>query len=295
MPSCPRKRPPAHPPRSSFVPDARPVPELPEVETTLRGVRPYLEGRRIADLKVRDPRLRYPVPPELGASLVGQRIAGLRRRGKYLLLDLDRGTLLIHLGMSGSLRVLPASSQPGPHDHIDLILADGPCLRLRDPRRFGAFLWLSGPAEAHPLLANLGPEPLGDDFDGDYLHQVSRQRRIAVKAFIMDAGVVVGVGNIYANEALFLAGIHPNRACGRVGLGRYRSLAGCIRAVLAAAIDQGGTSLRDFVQEDGSPGYFSQSLKVYGRAGEPCPTCAAPIRRQRIGQRSSFYCPHCQH
>jgi len=211
------------------------------------------------------------------------------------LLDLDRGTLLIHLGMSGSLRVLPASSQPGLYDHIDLILADGPCLRLRDPRRFGAFLWLSGPAEAHPLLANLGPEPLGDDFDGDYLHQVSRRRRIAVKAFIMDAGVVVGVGNIYANEALFLAGIHPNRACGRVGLGRYRSLAGCIRAVLAAAIDQGGTSLRDFVQEDGSPGYFSQSLKVYGRAGEPCPTCAAPIRRQRIGQRSSFYCPHCQH
>ncbi len=271
------------------------MPELPEVETTLRGVRPRLEGRRIAGLDVRDPRLRYPVPPDLGLALAGQRITGLRRRGKYLLLDLDHGTLLIHLGMSGSLRVLPASIQPGPHDHIDLILAEGSCLRLRDPRRFGAFLWLTGPSEAHPLLAHLGPEPLEDGFDGDYLFQVSRRRRVAVKAFIMDSGVVVGVGNIYANEALFLAGIHPNRACGRIGLDRYRSLAGRIRSVLAAAIDQGGTSLRDFVQEDGSPGYFAQSLQVYGRVGEPCPACAAPIRRQRIGQRSSFYCPRCQH
>jgi formamidopyrimidine-DNA glycosylase len=271
------------------------VPELPEVETTLRGVRPYLEGRRIVALRVREPRLRYPVPLDLGATLSGQRIAALRRRGKYLLLDLERGTLLIHLGMSGSLRVLPASSQPGRHDHIDLILADGPCLRLRDPRRFGVFLWLAGVAETHPLLAHLGPEPLGDGFDGAYLYQESRRRRIAVKAFIMDAGVVVGVGNIYANEALFRAGIHPARACGRIGLERYRSLAASIRAVLAAAIDQGGTSLRDFVQEDGSPGYFAQSLKVYGRAGEPCPTCARPIRHRRIGQRSSFYCPHCQH
>jgi len=270
------------------------VPELPEVETTLRGVRPYLEGRRIERLAVRDARLRYPVPADLGAALAGQRIHGLRRRGKYLLLDLDRGNLLIHLGMSGSLRMLPASTQPGPHDHIDLILADGPCLRLRDPRRFGAFLWLASPAEAHPLLAHLGPEPLGDGFDGDYLHRVSRGRRSAVKPFIMDAGIVVGVGNIYANEALFLAGIHPNRAAGRIGLDRYRTLAGRIRAVLAAAIEQGGTSLRDFVQEDGSPGYFAQSLQVYGRGGEPCPTCAAPIRQRRIGQRSSFYCPRCQ-
>lgn len=270
------------------------MPELPEVETTLRGVRPYLEGRRIADLRVRDGRLRYPVPPDLAAILTGQGIHGLRRRGKYLLLDLDRGTLLIHLGMSGSLRVLPESSPPGPHDHIDLVLADGPCLRLRDPRRFGAFLWLTGCAEAHPLLAHLGPEPLEDGFDGDYLHRLSRGRRSAVKAFIMDAGVVVGVGNIYANEALFLAGIHPSRACGRIGLERYRTLAGRIRAVLAAAIAQGGTSLRDFVQEDGSPGYFAQSLKVYGRTGEPCPTCAAPIRQRRIGQRASFYCPRCQ-
>ena len=271
------------------------MPELPEVETTLRGVRPHLEGRRIAGLLVREPRLRYPVPPDLGANLAGQRIDGLRRRGKYLLLDLDGGTLLIHLGMSGSLRVLPQPSPPGPHDHLDLLLADGRCLRLRDPRRFGAFLWLTSPAEAHPLLAHLGPEPLGDGFDGDYLHRASRGRRIAIKAFIMDGGVVVGVGNIYANEALFLAGIHPQRACGRIGLDRFRSLAGHIRAVLAAAIAQGGTSLRDFVQEDGSPGYFAQSLKVYGRTGEPCPTCASPIRQRRIGQRSSFYCPRCQH
>jgi formamidopyrimidine-DNA glycosylase len=271
------------------------VPELPEVETTLRGVRPYLEGRRIADLKVRDGRLRYPVPRDLGETLAGQRIHGLRRRGKYLLLDLDLGTLLIHLGMSGSLRVLSATTEPGPHDHLDLVLVDGPCMRLRDPRRFGVFLWLAGPPETHPLLAHLGPEPLGDGFDGDYLHRMARGRRTAVKSFIMDGGVVVGVGNIYANEALFLAGIHPNRAAGRIGLDRYRTLVGRIRAVLAAAIEQGGTSLRDFVQEDGSPGYFAQSLQVYGRTGEPCPTCAGPIRLRRIGQRSSFYCPRCQH
>lgn len=272
------------------------MPELPEVETTLRGVRPYLEGQRVAALQVREPRLRYPVPPDLGATLSGQRILGLRRRGKYLLLDLEQGSLLIHLGMSGSLRVLTQaqSREPGRHDHVDLILASGTCLRLRDPRRFGAFLWLAGPAEEHPLLAGLGPEPLGDGFDGAYLHRVSRQRRLAVKAFIMDARVVVGVGNIYANEALFLAGIHPRRPCGRIGLERYGSLAGQIRSVLAAAIDLGGTTLRDFVQEDGSPGYFAQSLRVYGRAGRPCPTCAATIRQERIGQRSSFYCPNCQ-
>jgi formamidopyrimidine-DNA glycosylase len=270
------------------------MPELPEVETTLRGVRPYLEGRRVADLRVREPRLRYPVPRDLGASLVGQRIVGLRRRGKYLLLDLERGTLLIHLGMSGSLRLVPPSSQPGPHDHVDLILAGGLCLRLRDPRRFGALLWLDGPAETHPLLVHLGPEPLEDGFDGDHLYRVSRGRRIAVKAFIMDSRVVVGVGNIYANEALFAAGIHPNRASGRIGLDRYRSLAGSIRAVLGDAIAQGGTSLRDFVQEDGSPGYFAQYLQVYGRVGEPCRTCGTPIGLRRIGQRSSFYCPRCQ-
>ncbi len=271
------------------------MPELPEVETTLRGVRPYLEGRHIAGVTVRDPRLRYPVPPDLGTTLAGQRIGALRRRGKYLLLSLDRGTLLVHLGMSGSLRVLPAASPPGPHDHIDLILADGPCLRLRDPRRFGAFLWLTGPAEAHPLLAHLGPEPLGAAFDGDHLYRASRGRRLAVKAFIMDSRIVVGVGNIYANEALFGARIHPNRASGRIGQERYRALAGHIRAVLAAAIEQGGTSLRDFVQEDGRPGYFAQSLQVYGRGGEPCPNCAGLIQVSRIGQRSSFYCPHCQH
>ncbi len=270
------------------------MPELPEVETTLRGVRPHLEGRRIAALRVRDGRLRYPVPPELGATLAGRRIEGLRRRGKYLLIDLEGGTVLIHLGMSGSLRVLPEASPPGPHDHLDLVLAEGPCLRLRDPRRFGAFLWLTGPAEDHPLLAHLGPEPLGEGFDGDYLYRASRGRRVAVKAFVMDSSVVVGVGNIYASESLFLAGIHPGRAAGRIGLDRYRTLAARIRAVLAAAIEQGGTSLRDFVQEDGSPGYFAQSLRAYGRTDEPCPTCATPIRQVRIGQRSSFYCPRCQ-
>jgi formamidopyrimidine-DNA glycosylase len=271
------------------------MPELPEVETTLRGVSPYLEGRRIACLRVREPRLRYPVTPDMVGALEGQAIRALRRRGKYLLLDLERGTLLIHLGMSGSLRMLPPATPPGPHDHLDLVLVDGPCLRLRDPRRFGVFLWFEGPAEAHPLIARLGPEPLESGFDGDHLFRLSRGRRTAVKGFIMDASVVVGVGNIYANESLFGSGIHPARACGRVGLGRYRGLAAEIRRVLTAAIAQGGTSLRDFVQEDGSPGYFAQALRVYGREGEPCPVCGRPVRQRRIGQRSSFYCPHCQH
>jgi len=271
------------------------VPELPEVETTLRGVSPYLEGRRIAGLRVREARLRYPVTADMVEALAGQTIHALRRRGKYLLMDLDLGTLLIHLGMSGSLRILPSGTPPGPHDHLDLVLADGLCLRMRDPRRFGAFLWFSGPAATHPLIAHLGPEPLEPGFDGDHLFRLSRGRRTAVKAFIMDSSVVVGVGNIYANESLFGSGIHPARACGRIGLRRYRDLAAEIRRILAAAIAQGGTSLRDFVAEDGSPGYFAQALRVYARAGAPCPICAKPICQRRIGQRSSFYCPQCQH
>jgi formamidopyrimidine-DNA glycosylase len=274
------------------------VPELPEVETTLRGIRPYLQGRRVERLAVREPRLRLPIPAELPSVLTGRPILGLSRRAKYLLIELEGGTLILHLGMSGSLRVLPADSPPAKHDHVDLILSDGRCLRLRDPRRFGLLVWTTDPpalAEGrHPLLKDLGPEPLGDSFDGDYLHRESRGRRVAVKPFLMDGRVVVGVGNIYANEALFRAGIHPARPCHRIGVGRYQRLAETVRAVLGAAIAQGGTSLRDFVQEDGNPGYFAQSLQVYGRAGEPCPGCGAPLRQRRIGQRSSFYCPRCQ-
>jgi formamidopyrimidine-DNA glycosylase len=275
------------------------VPELPEVETALRGIGPHLDGRRIERLTVRDPRLRLPIPPDLAARLAGEPILGLSRRAKYLLIELGRGSLILHLGMSGSLRVLPAETPPLTHDHLDLVLSDGCCLRLHDPRRFGLFLWTpDSPGLAcarHPLLRDLGPEPLEDGFDGDLLHRLALGRRVAVKSFVMDGSVVVGVGNIYANESLHLAGIHPARACNRIGLGRYRRLADTIRSVLGAAIVQGGTTLRDFVKEDGNPGYFAQSLQVYGRTGAPCRSCGTQVREQRIGQRSSFYCPRCQH
>jgi formamidopyrimidine-DNA glycosylase len=225
-------------------------------------------------------------------------VTDLARRGKYLLIGTECGTLILHLGMSGSLRVVPEGTPPGKHDHLDLALTNARALRLRDPRRFGLLAWSPDPPEraaaSHPLLRDLGPEPLGPGFGGDYLYGLSRGRRVSVKPFLMDAGVVVGVGNIYASESLFRAGIHPARPAGRVGLERYRRLAQDVRAVLGAAIAQGGTSLRDFVQEDGAPGYFAQELKVYGRAGEPCPGCGAPVRLRRIGQRSSFYCPRCQ-
>lgn len=270
------------------------VPELPEVETTLRGITPHLRGKRIDRLLVRERRLRYPIPEGTEDQVRGERIVGVRRRGKYLLLDLECGTALIHLGMSGSLRVLSADTPPKKHDHLDLCLVGGTCLRLRDPRRFGIFLWTPDPPGDHRLLSHLGPEPLGLGFDGDYLYRLSRARRSAVKTFIMDAKVVVGVGNIYANESLYLAGIHPARPCNRIGRERYLRLATEIAQVLASAIEQGGTSLRDFVKEDGSPGYFALSLKVYGREGKPCIGCGASVRQRRIGQRSSFFCPRCQ-
>jgi formamidopyrimidine-DNA glycosylase len=270
------------------------MPELPEVETSLRGIAPHLTGRVIERLIVRDHRLRWPIAEDTGARLAGQRILHLRRRGKYLLLLLEHGTLMLHLGMSGSLRVLPSTAAPGGHDHVDLRLDDGRCLRFRDPRRFGMLQWVEGAVEAHPLLRDLGPEPLEPEFTGAMLYRKSRRRRAPVKTFIMDSHTVVGVGNIYANESLHLARIHPNRPAGRVGLVRYEALAGAIRQVLADAIAKGGTSLRDFVQEDGHPGYFAQSLRVYGREGEACLSCGQRIRQRRIGQRSSFFCVSCQ-
>ena len=270
------------------------MPELPEVETSLRGIAPHLEARRILRLVARERRLRSPVPESVDAAVAGQRITALSRRGKYLLLELEHGTLILHLGMSGSLRVLPASTPAGPHDHIDLVLDDGHCLRLRDPRRFGSLHLAQPPVEAHPLLAQLGPEPLSAAFGGAYLHRLSRGRRAPVKTFIMDSHIVVGVGNIYASEALHRAGIHPHRPAGRIALPRYEGLAAAIKTVLAAAIAEGGTSLRDFVKEDGKPGYFARELKVYGRTNLPCPGCGEPVRVQRIGQRSSYYCPRCQ-
>ena len=270
------------------------MPELPEVETTRRGIAPHLEGRTLKGALVRQPRLRYPVTPRLDQLLKGQRVLQVSRRGKYLLLGLSEGDVIIHLGMSGSLRVLAAGTPPCSHDHLD-ILFDDRCLRLHDPRRFGLVLWTTEPAEKHPLLRHLGPEPLDEAFTPEHLHSSAARRRVAVKSFIMDTRVVVGVGNIYANESLFSAGIHPLRGANRISLARFERLHDAVRSVLSDAIRQGGTTLRDFVNESGSPGYFSLSLKVYGRTGEPCPLCAAPIRQRVIGQRSTFYCPRCQH
>lgn len=269
------------------------MPELPEVETTRRGIAPHLVGRIIDQAIIREPRLRWPIPDDLPDSLRGRRILAVDRRAKYLLLRTDGGTLILHLGMSGSLRILPAQTPPGKHDHLDICVG-GHCLRLRDPRRFGALLWTEADPLAHPLLIGLGPEPLEESFDGDYLQRRSLGRRSAVKTFLMDSRVVAGVGNIYANEALFMAGIHPACEAGKVGRDRYQHLAACIKGVLRCSIDQGGTSLRDFIREDGRPGYFAQQLRVYGRTNLPCPQCGDPIRETRLGQRSTFHCARCQ-
>ncbi len=270
------------------------MPELPEVETTRRGIAPHVCGRRIDGLIVRQRRLRWPVPADLGQHLEGRRIDAVGRRGKYLLLSLGTGTLIIHLGMSGSLRILRRPDPPGPHDHIDLLLEDETRLRFTDPRRFGAWLWSAGTAAQHPLLATLGPEPLETGFNAGHLHALARRRRSAVKSFIMNSRVVVGVGNIYANEALFRAGIHPARAAGRISLARYERLVEAIKTVLREAIDQGGTTLRDFVDGEGRPGYFRHNLQVYQRGAQDCPRCGAVIRESRIGQRSSYFCARCQ-
>ncbi len=269
------------------------MPELPEVETTLRGIEPHLLNQRIARVIVRDPRLRWPVPAAVKKA-EGQVFVSLERRGKYLLLKLQHGGLIIHLGMSGSLRILQRQSSPEKHDHFDIELENGVCLRFNDPRRFGAFLWADGAMESHELLRDLGPEPLSMEFTADYLYHRSRTRRVAIKNFIMNGHIVVGVGNIYASEALFMAGIHPQRAAGRVTRRRYEGLVAAIRDVLSRAIKQGGTTLRDFVNSDGAPGYFAQELLVYDRAGSECFQCGAPVRQKVIGQRSSYYCPACQ-
>ncbi len=270
------------------------MPELPEVETTRRGVAPLLEGRRVRTVTVHDARLRRPVPADLPALLEGKRLRTLSRRAKYLLFDFGDGSLIVHLGMSGSLRVVDARTPRLPHDHLEIDFGRGRCLRLRDPRRFGLALWTTGDPLQHALLGALGPEPFDAAFDAGYLHARARGRRGAIKNFIMDAQVVVGVGNIYASEALFRAGIHPARAAGRVSLARYAALVGHVRDVLNEAIAAGGTTLRDFVRNDGSPGYFRHNLRVYARAGEPCTVCGRALSARVIGQRSSFFCSACQ-
>ncbi|MDY0268405.1 bifunctional DNA-formamidopyrimidine glycosylase/DNA-(apurinic or apyrimidinic site) lyase [Trichloromonas sp.] len=271
------------------------MPELPEVETVRRGLASRLEGKTFLGAVSRVAGLRLPVPAGLHDLLAGQRLHAVERRAKYLLLRCDGGTLILHLGMSGYLRVVDRDLPPGRHDHLDLLFDDGQVLRFNDARRFGLLLWTTADPQEHPLLVGLGPEPFAGAFTGDYLHERARGRTVPVKAFIMDQRLVVGVGNIYANEALFLSGIHPARATGRISRDRYLRLADIIRTVLAEAIAAGGTTLRDFSDSDGKPGYFALSLRVYGREGEPCPRCGHTLRQERIGGRSSFFCSRCQH
>ena len=277
------------------------MPELPEVETTRRGIAPHCEGQTISQVTVRDHRLRWPVPDNLGELITGGEITSVDRRAKYLLIHVKsntadgalKGTMIVHLGMSGSLRVITDNSEPLLHDHIELALGNGIRLRFNDPRRFGCWLWSDTP-ESHRLLADLGPEPLAPEFSGRLLHRLSRGKKVPVKSFIMDNHVVVGVGNIYANEALFKAGIHPRRAAGRISFDRYQRLVEAIKETLSAAILMGGTTLRDFVNSDGKPGYFAQSLLVYGRGGEACKECGDTLKEIRMGQRSTVYCSRCQ-
>lgn len=269
------------------------MPELPEVEITRSGIAPHLCGQRVSAVRVRQPRLRYPVPDDLARRVLGQLVLAVRRRGKYLLVEFAGGSLLLHLGMSGSLRIVAADLPPEKHDHFDLVVG-AQALRLRDPRRFGAVLWLDHPADVHPLLARLGLEPLEAGFDGTALFALCRGRATPIKLLIMDGHLLVGVGNIYASESLFRARIHPQTPAGSLSKLRCERLASCIRETLQDALAAGGSSLRDFVHSDGSAGYFQQQYFVYGRDDEPCRVCASPIRRLVMGQRASFYCSRCQ-
>lgn len=270
------------------------MPELPEVETTRRGIEPHLLNRTVTGMCIRQRQLRWPVSRALPTVIERQPVTGVSRRGKYLLIGFPPGVVLIHLGMSGSLRLVPADSPPGKHDHLDMRLDSGRALRLTDPRRFGAVLWTAKPVLTHKLLKNLGVEPLSDEFSGDYLFRCSRKRKQAVKTLIMDSQRVVGVGNIYANEALFLAGIRPRRQAARLTQVECERLVDAIKQVLRKAIRAGGTTLRDFTGGDGKPGYFRQKLSVYGRGGEDCHQCGSELKSIRQGQRATVYCPRCQ-
>jgi formamidopyrimidine-DNA glycosylase len=270
------------------------MPELPEVETTCRGIAPHVTGRLITRVAVHEPRLRWRVDPKLASWAQGQQIRAVRRRAKYLLLELERGHLMVHLGMSGSLRVLPVSTARETHDHFDLEMESGWLVRFNDPRRFGSLMHMTGDPAAHPLLRDLAPEPLDTAFDADYLHRVTRGRKVAIKLAIMNSQLVVGVGNIYASEALFRAGIRPGRAARSLTQSECTALVKAIKAVLGDAIRAGGTTLRDYVGASGEPGYFRQKLYVYERAGEACRNCRALIKQRVQGQRSTYFCPCCQ-
>lgn len=270
------------------------MPELPEVETSRRGIAPWVEDQEVCEVIVRERRLRWPVPADVDRQLPGQTIRAVRRRAKYLLFETDKGVVMLHLGMSGSVRIIDQDEPAGKHDHVDIRFRSGKALRFRDPRRFGSLLWTVNPAE-HDLLRNLGPEPLSGEFSGSYLWEKSRGRRINIKQFIMNGSIVVGVGNIYASESLFMARINPKRAAGRISIDRMRLLSTAIKSVLELAIEAGGTTLRDFHGGDGEPGYFKQQLDVYDRGGLPCTSCKAPIKSIVLGQRSTYYCTRCQH
>ena len=269
------------------------MPELPEVETTRKGILPYIDKKVVVKVNVRQAKMRWPVPDKIH-EMEGQQVKSVKRRGKYLFLDTSKGTALIHLGMSGSLRVVDAGDAYEKHDHVEFIIENNKAIRLRDPRRFGAVLWTNKNPLKHKLIRSLGPEPLGDDFNVDYLFQRSRNRSVSIKQFIMNGQIVVGVGNIYACESLFKAGISPKAIAGKVSKARYQKLVNMIKEVLAQAIEQGGTTLKDFVQAEGKPGYFQQQLNVYGRADEACRSCKSKIKQITQGQRSTFYCSKCQ-
>ena len=269
------------------------MPELPEVETTRAGISPHIEGQTLHKVVVRDTRLRWPVPNDLAAKVEGKALTKVTRRGKYLIFAFDHGAIIAHLGMTGSMRIVAYDEPPALHDHVDLVFLNT-TLRYRDPRRFGCVLWQDNPVMSHALLASLGPEPLSDEFDLVHLLAVCKGKKQAIKSLIMDSKKVVGVGNIYANEALFMAGIHPHRQAGRVSAARLSKLVVSCKQVLAAAIKQGGTTLRDFVDSEGKPGYFKQQLQVYGRAGQACVACDLALTETRLGKRSTVYCKHCQ-
>lgn len=270
------------------------MPELPEVETTRLGLLPHVQGQRISKVIVRDRRLRWPVPIDFARRLKGCTVRDVLRRGKYLIWDCGTGHILSHLGMSGSLRVIPASLLADKHDHLDFNFDSGIAIRYTDPRRFGAMLWIPGRNISHPLLDSLGPEPLAPEFNTTHIQRAARGRSVSVKEFVMNSHVVVGVGNIYASESLFIAGIHPRRKAGNISRARFERLVDAIKQTLAKAIRAGGSSLRDYVQANGELGYFQVNAFVYDREGQPCRVCKTPIRAIRQGQRSTYFCPACQ-
>ncbi|MCW8934781.1 MAG: bifunctional DNA-formamidopyrimidine glycosylase/DNA-(apurinic or apyrimidinic site) lyase [Gammaproteobacteria bacterium] len=270
------------------------MPELPEVETSRRGIKPHILNKKVTDVIIRNKNLRWPIPGSLKKQLIDQVIQKVDRRGKYILLYTSAGTVILHLGMSGSLRILNKSATAEKHDHFDIIFSNNKVLRLRDPRRFGCVLWAKSDPLKHKLLINLGPEPLNDEFTAEYLFEISRNRKVAIKTFLMNSHIVVGVGNIYANESLFAAGINPKRAAHKISLKSYQSLVPKIKAILKKSIEQGGSTLKDFINEDGKPGYFQQTLCVYGRDSEPCINCGNSIKQIIQAQRSTYYCTTCQ-